>query len=76
MDVLEEIARLLEAKQGSEATVARRMNHIKWLWGCMAFMMVTGGGWIIAGTLWYAKMDRMARAVELIYARVFGNPMP
>ena len=40
------------------------------------FVPLNIGGWIIAGTLWYAKMDRMARAVELIYAKVFGNPMP
>lgn len=76
MDVLDEVQRLLEAKEGSEEVVSRRMTHIKWLWACIGFMMTTGVCWLVAGTLWYSKMERTARAVEMIYTKVYGSPMP
>lgn len=76
MDALEEIRQLLEAKQGSEDSVVRRSEHIKWLWTCIIFMMTTGFGWIIFVTLWYSKVERTCHAVELIYESYFGTKLP
>lgn len=76
MDVLEEIHKLLQVKHGVEATVLNRGRHITWLWIVVGFMMTTGAGWVIAGAIWYAKMEHVARAVDLIFEKVFGYKMP
>lgn len=76
MDVLNEIRLLLDAKQSSENSIGRRNSHIKWLWAVVIFILTSGTGWIIAGTLWYAKMEHVSRAVDQIYVHIFGVPMP
>lgn len=76
MDVIDEITKLLEAKQGTEDSVARRSFHIKWIWLCIVFIMTTGIGWLVLGTLWYAKMERISRAVEQLYSSYFGHSLP
>lgn len=76
MDVLEEVTKLLEAKEESENSMTRRVGHIKWLWICVAFMMTTGMTSLITATLWYANVNRWGRAVEQIYESYFGHPLP
>lgn len=80
MDVLEEVTRLLEAKQGSENSVARRVAHIKWLWLFVATIMTTGFGCVVSVTLWVSRIEstsqRTVRAVELMYKSYFGHELP
>lgn len=76
MDTLSEIRRLIRADDKAMDAVARRANHIKIIYGILFGTLLTVASWIIACTLWYSKMEHVAHAVDMIYLKLYGTPMP